>query len=407
MITVVIIASDQRADLLKDLFQPLLKAQICVDSDYELGLKSVFDKRPALVFIQGEISGVSGGAIAKQIKGLLRDAAPRIVLMGDAASLKEKARSWYDDSLDFSLPEGELIPLFREQLSKHLPDIWRDVPALTCDSAGGRSDAVEPGLPASSGASFSPAGDLVGNTDMASMLKPEAIPPAAAHTAVKLPSASESAPKKNRPAVQTGKVAFPGTPALSRQVPQFEPTFPERAPAKSHSGLYLGGLAAALVLAALIYYLSHHTRPVPQARPQVSSAPKAQAPRPPATQPETRARIARLPESVPVAGRDPGYEPGHPGWSRYTGDGMEFKVFSDKGEIKAIQVLAGGARSIPEDMPKSLLGQIFGYASYSSVSSVEKQSYLVQQASLPGAAEMLVYRKKGAQGIRGIVISVP
>lgn len=443
MITVVIIASDRRADLLRDFFQPLLKAQMSVDSDYEQGLKSVFDKRPALVFIQGEISGVSGGAVAKQIKGLLRDAAPRIVLMGDAASLKEKARSWYDDSLDFSVPEEELIPLFREQLSRHLPGIWREETAVSSASdefqPGSRSNDVKSVASVYSGdvpplatPSVVPSGSAPVKLRMAdSPLSPRkdeaepipapaaepreitpagkavAVSPAVEASPVMRPAATTPAPKQRTAAGQPAKKVSPEQSAPSRQIPPFEPSFPEREPSKRNPWLYAGGLAIAVILAVVVNYLTHPSRPLPQQGPPVTPVPKAEAPRPAPVQPEPGARILRLPEIIPLSGKDPGYEVAHPGWSRYAGDGMEFKVFSDKGEIKAIQVLAGGVRPIPEDMPKSLLGQIFGEAQYSSAAPVEKQNYLVQQSRLPGGAEMLVYRKKSAKGIRGIVISVP
>jgi hypothetical protein len=439
MITVVIIASDRRADLLRDFFQPLLKAQINVDTDYEHGLKSVFDKRPALVFIQGDIDGVSGGAVAKQIKGLLRDAAPRIVLMGDAVSLKEKSRSWYDDSLNFSVPEEELIPLFREQLSKHLPDIWREATAFSTDAPGdetGGQDAVEsvasvysgdsPPLAHPVGVKSGPVPVKLRMADSATLPLQEVAKPAPApvsdvragrpgkESAVSVsaekppvirPIPANTAPNQPGPAAHATKPAFPEPSAPSQKIPSFEPSYTVRSSAKHSPWLYGGGLAVAVILAALVYYLTHAPRPVPRAKAPVSVVPKAQAPQPPVAQ--TSARIARLPEVIPLSGKDPGYEAKHPGWSRYVGNGMEFKVFSDKGEIKAIQALAAGTQPIPDDTMKLLLGQIFGYASYSSAAIVEKRNYLVQQARLPGGAEMLVYRKKSTKGIRGIVISVP
>jgi hypothetical protein len=442
MITVVIIASDKRADLLRDFFQPLMKAQISIDSDYEQGLKSVFDKRPALVFIQGEINGVSGGAVAKQIKGLLRDAAPRIVLMGDAASLKEKARSWYDDSLNFSVTDEELVTVFREQLTRHLPGILQEAPALSADisegQAGSGRNVAESGASVYSGdapplatPSVAPSGPepvrfrmadsssihleaaaiptpvpAAGARVISTAGKADAVSPSAEIPPVARPTAAKPAPAQPRPAAQPQKPAFPEPSAPTQKTTPFEPFFPARGPSRHNPWLYIGGLAVAVVLAALAYYFTHPSRNG-QAKPAASVAPKVRAPQPPTAHPETGARIARLPEIIPLSGRDPGYEMQNPGWSRYAGNGMEFKVFRDKGEIKAIQAIAGGTQSIPEDMPKRVVGQIFGYASYSSAAPVEKQDYLVQQSRLPGGAEMLVYRKKSTNGIRGIVISVP
>lgn len=429
MITVVIIASDQRAEMLKDHFQPLVTALISVYSDYEHGLKSVFEKRPDLVFIQGEIGPVSGGTIAKQIKALLRDAAPRIILLGDMITLKEKARSWYDDSLDYSLADNDLISQFQERLRKHLPDIWREEAGDAADISGlevgskwdtvvSASGAATPMSDHSASGEYRPAA----HTGQHSGERPL---PAESGTAEPLPvgkavtPASSGAPsrvinqKPSKPSLsRQPAVAQPATqtffepPAPGRNQPRFSPSFPERRPVGHNPWLYVGGLAAAVVLAAVIYYFTYPPHPVPSP-PPASAPPKAQPQKPAAARPATRARIARLPEIVPVSGRDSGYESRHPGWSRYIGNDMEFKVFSDKGEIKAIQVLSSGAAPLADEMPKRLLAQIFADESYSSAEPMEKKGYLVQQSALAGGAEMLVYRKKGMTGIRGIVISVP
>lgn len=425
MITVVIIASDQRAVMLKEHFQPLVKAQITVDSDYEHGLKAVFDKRPALVFIQGEIGGVSGGAVAKQIKALLRDSAPCIVLMGDAATLKEKARSWYDDSLNFSADEDDLLAQFRAQLGKHLPDLWKDEAGPSKDLAGlqvgSKWDTVEPvATPVAGRAPVTPraTGGAPRPRDVPPLSPPandvpRVVPPAekpqpspsVAISPESRVAASIPAPTKPTPRPPGGgrPIAKPAAPKV--EFPPFESRFPEGVSARRNPWLYISGLAAALVLAALITYFTSSGRFMPKTGSAVPPA-KSQATPTPAVSP-ARARIARLPDIVPVSGKDPGYESKHPGWSRYVGNGMEFKVFSAGGEIKAIQLIASGKGAIPGDMPDTLLGKLFGSVSYSLSSSSEKQGYLVQGAKLPGEAEMLIYRKKSTSEIRGIVVTVP
>ncbi len=444
MITVVIIANDQRAVRIKEYFQPLVKSQISVDSDYEHGLKSVFDKRPALVFIQGEIDGVSGGAIAKQIKGLLRDSAPRIVLLGDASSLNESARSSYDGCLNFSVPDKELISLFRAELDKQLPTLWREEPAPPPAYADGLQGAkenhafelvsltdpvaqpyhAEP-LPVTPGpvtetsravnphttqkkADIKPISSV---KDDAHISTPAESRRGGAASTVKShdirPTDSSSTVNQSHPDTQPVRRPFSEPSAKVRNIAAFDHTFLESRSTKRKPWLYVAGLSVALALAALIYHFTHPTPPVVQITPPVSSAPEAPAPQAPVTQPATQARIAKLPEIIPLSGKDPGYESHHPGWNRYAGKGMEFKVFNAQGEIKAIQLIATGEQSIPDGMLVTLLGQIFGNASYSPAPPIEKQNYLLESARLPGEAEMVIYRKKTNKEIRGIVVTVP
>ncbi|HEY5975723.1 MAG TPA: hypothetical protein VIU41_13370 [Geobacteraceae bacterium] len=138
MKSILVISNDQRSDDLIRQFQPLLKRHIGSVTDFDQGLKKVFDKRPAVVFIQSEIGGISGDAVARHIRELLRDDSPKLVLMRDAPDKEFASRDTFDDNIDLFASNEELFTQFKAKLEK--------VPALQwCEpvtEAGGPVEAA-------------------------------------------------------------------------------------------------------------------------------------------------------------------------------------------------------------------------------------------------------------------------
>ncbi len=129
MHNILVISTDEKAAHLVEDFQLLVNARIELIDNFDLGLKEVFDKRPVLVFIQREIAGVAGETVAKHFKGLLREEAPKAILMRDAASARLGEKSSCDGSIDISLPDDELKEAFRECLAE-IPGLhWFDTAA--------------------------------------------------------------------------------------------------------------------------------------------------------------------------------------------------------------------------------------------------------------------------------------
>ncbi|MBT1075162.1 hypothetical protein [Geobacter grbiciae] len=131
MITILFISDDTRVPDLIARVQSQLKARMRLATDFDQGLKEVFDNRPSAVFIQGDISGISGETVARHIKTLLRGDAPRIVLIHTAPLPTQGVKKWFDDAVDFSLPQAELADQFKLRLMEIAPDLrieTNDVP---------------------------------------------------------------------------------------------------------------------------------------------------------------------------------------------------------------------------------------------------------------------------------------
>ncbi|WP_052263263.1 hypothetical protein [Geobacter pickeringii] len=122
------------AELIADL-QSHSTARIRLSPDFDQGLKEVFDNRPVAVFIQSEISGISGETVARHIKTLLRGDAPRIVLVHSAPLKPQGGKKWFDGTVDLALPEAELRESFRAEVTAASAGLWQESPAV---------DAVNP-----------------------------------------------------------------------------------------------------------------------------------------------------------------------------------------------------------------------------------------------------------------------
>ena len=188
---------------------------------------------------------------------------------------------------------------------------------------------------------------------------------------------------------------------------------PEAADQSPRSRRHVIGVGIGLVLAVgfcLMRYGSGfvttgHSTPVPtvavaQPRPATPAVqPVAQR------APQSAPYKHRLPGSIPLDARDAAYATAHPGWQRYTSDGLEFRVFSEKSAVKAIQVIPRQGKAISQGFFTSFLNEIADKAPFKSVSAEEKSGYYIEKGTAGSAAEVMVYRKQAAGEIRALVVA--
>ncbi|GAM07989.1 hypothetical protein OR1_00259 [Geobacter sp. OR-1] len=462
MVTIIIISNDPHVMHLKERFQPLIKGQICIFSDFEQGLMAVFDKRPASVFIQREINGTAAEVIARQIKGLLRDGSPRIILMGAIAGSPQERPKCFDDSFDFAATEEELSSFFGAQLEKIPHLLWKDgmgAAEWVAATAEHEMPDQELSLVTVSDSSLLTDPFSLSQTDNRSDLghvsqlnarteaatgqtavPPPAVvpqaPPGVGHGRVqpppaqvkKTPPAGRSAEsvRKPEPAQKPPKRAAATVTAVRPE----EVAVPTRAAKEDFSSfgvrgvsfgrqvnwIYLAGFVVAAVLGGVLYFSGSIPagrwltggKPAP-VKPQ-SPAKQASAPAIPLQHQRTTVRQVRpasLPQMIPVNGKDPQYSAGHPGWERFSSKGYDFLVFRSNNEIKAVQVVASRDNVITPAMIAELLQQLCGSSAYTSTGTTGKNGYILEQAGLPGGGELVIYRKKPDPRVRGVVITVP
>lgn len=357
MVNLLFISNDKRINGLIAYLQPLLKTAINSTADFDQGLKDVFDKRPDLVFIQRTIGGVSGDAVAQHIKELLRGKRPKIILLQDDGE-NAPLNSCYDDSVGFVLQEPELYRAFHKYLEKY-PDLpWRDQQPIA------ETSEVAPVPP------------------VALAVTGQSTPKNTAE-----PARQKSSPRKTP--VSTGKVPKP-------QPEEDDPLFGDipfvYTPAKKCRWKVLASIAAALIIGASIWgALSHFSGALPGAR---------------ALQPGTaRTAEPHLPAVIVANKADAAFEVGNPGWQRFCGERMDFRVYRQDRKIKVIQAVVHG-EPVGNEFLSSFLLDLFGSSDCAIASTENREGYAVQKGTAAHGREIIIYRQVKTNLIKGFVISL-
>ncbi len=134
MLNLLFISDSPKADYIKSVLQPVLKVIIDVVTDFDHGLKDVFEKRPATVCIQDQISGVTGESVARHIQMLLGNSAPSFILLHTGNGKARAIKGLYEHLVDLSQPDEALAEDIKGTLKSLLGDQWGKIyipPKLT------------------------------------------------------------------------------------------------------------------------------------------------------------------------------------------------------------------------------------------------------------------------------------
>ena len=112
-----------------------------------------------------------------------------------------------------------------------------------------------------------------------------------------------------------------------------------------------------------------------------------------------------LPDFIPLDAPDATYASAHPGWQRYVGKTMEFRVFREGGALKAIQVISRQDKALTQELFASFLVETAGTERFKVLSRAQREGYFVEKGTVGSRAEVIVYRKKPAGEIRALVVA--
>ena len=115
MLNLLIISNNIKAESIRKILQPMLRAKIDILGDFDLGLKEVFEKRPTTVLIQEHLDGVSAENVARHIQMLLGKSGPTFILLHDGNSSAKPVKGLFDHVVDLSMPAK---PFFEDMISK-------------------------------------------------------------------------------------------------------------------------------------------------------------------------------------------------------------------------------------------------------------------------------------------------
>ena len=425
MTNVLIIASDKRMEELRSRFQPRLGALILMVNDFDLGLKEVFEKRPATVFIQDNIDGVSGTTVARHIKTLLREQSPRMVLLTGTEIPSAVVNNWFDDVMPLSGTEQSIGESFKRHLDATEGLVWKenirddgvssvDEPPLTGEP-GVILDNCETIVPEPFPTEFPPLPEPEiphpprqsnhpdAETKRAALdeareklLSPGTLIPT--HVAEHEHPPAQVSPPRYRPVSQPS-VPVPEEPVWDGPVPHGEPVN-GRSLQGSRLWIYGAGFVVAVAISLFVYSRTlFRTAPPP---------PLASSDTRPAADASSSGGI-KLPTFITSGSVDREYGVTHPGWERYlsiTGS-MEYLVYREGGAIKAIQMISLKEAVIDDSFFRTALRELFGNDTYRATSSSVKKGFLVESGTAAGRADLLVYRKDKSSVPVAVVITIP
>lgn len=124
MVNLLFITNCTKIDAIKNLLQPLLTVRIDTVADFDYGLKDVFEKRPATVFIQDQITGVTGESVARHIQMLLGNSAPTFIYMHEGSPKAKPIKGLFEYLIDLSQDNAKIVVDIQATLKSQLGAQW-------------------------------------------------------------------------------------------------------------------------------------------------------------------------------------------------------------------------------------------------------------------------------------------
>ena len=127
MVNLLFISNSTKIDAIRNALQPFLKVKIDIVADFDFGLKDVFEKRPATVFIQDQIAGVTGESVARHIQMLLGAGSPSFIYMHEASSKAKQIKGLFEYLIDLSQADAKVVADIQATLKSLLGPQWEKI----------------------------------------------------------------------------------------------------------------------------------------------------------------------------------------------------------------------------------------------------------------------------------------
>jgi hypothetical protein len=116
-------------------------------------------------------------------------------------------------------------------------------------------------------------------------------------------------------------------------------------------------------------------------------------------------KAGALPSFISQAKPDPLFSSKKPGWSRYQSVNRDYRLFHADGRLRAVQIIAVKDSSIPVSELKQVLRDLTGKDQYQSGRQEHKGGVWLERATLPGQADLLIYRSAPSGPIKAVVFA--
>lgn len=457
MVNLLFITNNPRAEQVCGYFRQQLKVRIDLVSDFDHGLKAVFEQRPSVVCIQEQIASVTGESVARHIQMLLGADAPAFVLLHEGNSKVKTVARLFEHLVDLGAPFEQVS----SNLCQVLQQLLANYPELLCPTAlqavAEESKAIPisidrgeevasvwetaiTAVPPQEQKEIDEFSDLFESTIIGgppaerpiAAMPPQQVPLEPALMQQVQPGSVEhqqpEQPQNNvlppllqpvtaqtvvpaaRAAEQTSPAADDDTVPVEELLQAVEESYLRR---KRLLWVCLAGILL-LVAAVAVWWFWYRVSPAtvkPATAPAAPSAvtvpkPVLQQPSSSAAGPSSLPRQEPLPSFVATAMPDPAFGAEQPGWTRYLTDHREYRLFHEKDRLQAVQVLARGGSGIATAEIKQVLQELTGSDQYQVKKPSRKQGAWVEETvARKGDAGLLIYRTAPRGPVSAFVIA--
>jgi len=372
-------------------------------------LSAISPLRQNLIFIQERLGEMSGELLAYRMAAELKGKKVKIVLFGDPDAIPVAGRKSFHAVLDSALTDKELTTAILEILATPAAGTRKKKVAAKSKvppQAVERKPA-EPGPPVLAdtiddvveikGLSAFQAADTPQREPLAAPDLPKTLFQEKLESALNDASSVSAAPRRLPPE--------PFTEPL--RVTWGKPTFFSRF--RDHffrpKALLILGSVSACFMALIIFLIFHHPQPDgTAAAPDTLSAKSG-------TKGNEGSGSFRnvpgaLPSFLPRQAADSDYGKANPGWERYQGPLTEFRIFREKGLIRAIQIIDRGGQGVSPGLLSSVLTEIAGDRQYLVETTEQKGTYLIEKGIVNNGDRIIVYRKEPERSVKAFVLDL-
>ncbi len=411
VVSLILVADQERLVRLFGTLNEMPGTTMKVVSDIEALLAAPPDRGLRCIAIQERLGEVAGEILAQRLAAQLKGRQAKLVLLGTVTELSNFGKQPALVPLDPNLPDDQLLAalqglLFsgpkrdREQVPQRAkkksrrPKAPVDLPAAVepppvpvddisdTVSFGRHADSKEPISHTVADCGRQPRQSTFAATLDSAL--------SATEETEAVPTPTEEVPDK---VVLSMRAA--ATPPSSAPVTTRKQTGPLRRQVSRRvmvAGLLVAGLG--IVLLALLFTPGSLT---PGKR--VEPGKKLPLPAP-------EAPLVSLPAFIPPAAVDPAYSKSHPGWERYGGSPVEFRVFRESGVITAIQVFDRSGRGLPGGLFTTVLLELSGSSTYLTEQTERQGAYQVERGRLGNGKRIIIYRTATPRQVRAFVIDL-
>lgn len=387
--------------------------KVLVASGIHEALSAISPLRQNLLCIQERLGEMSGELLAYRMAEELKGKKVKIVLFGDPEAIPVSGRKPFHAVLDSTLSDNELAAAILEILStpaartkKKKVSVKNRLPPQaeerkTVESAPPiPTDTIDDVVEIKGASPFREV-DTSPREPSLSLELPKTSFQEKLESALNDASGTSATPRREVPLLPPEPFAGPLRATWGK------PSLQERIRDRLHQPKLrmILGTVMACFLALVFFLFYYHLRSDGNAVVPNTSSAKSGAEGKDVTRPFQNLPGA-IPSFLPRQAADSNYGKANPGWERYQGPLTEFRIFREKGLIRAIQIIDRGGQGVSPGLLSSVLNEIAGSRQYVIETTEQKGSYVVEKGTVINGDRIIVYRKEPERSVKAFVLDL-